>query len=91
MTKTTTFDPAQYKADLRTEWRDAAPGWRAWVDVLEAASGGQAVSRTLVELAGIGPGTRCWTWPPATASPARPPPGRSSPAGVRSTSSRGSA
>jgi SAM-dependent methyltransferase len=56
MTQTTTFDPAQYKADLRTEWRDAAPGWRAWVDVLEAANGGQAVSRTLVELARIGPG-----------------------------------
>jgi enediyne biosynthesis protein CalE5 len=56
MMKTTTFDPAQYKADLRTEWRDAAPGWRAWVDVLEAANGGHAVSRTLVELAGIGPG-----------------------------------
>jgi SAM-dependent methyltransferase len=56
MTKTTSFDPAQYKADLRTEWRDAAPGWRAWVDVLEAADGGLAVSRSLVELARIGPG-----------------------------------
>ena len=56
MTKTTTFDPAQYKADLRTEWRNAAPGWRAWLEVLEAADGGQAVSRSLVELAGIGPG-----------------------------------
>jgi SAM-dependent methyltransferase len=56
MTKTTSFDPAQYKADLRTEWRDAAPGWRAWIDVLEAADGGLAVSRSLVELARIGPG-----------------------------------
>jgi SAM-dependent methyltransferase len=56
MTETTTFDPAQYKADLRTEWRDAAPGWRAWLEVLEAADGGQAVSRSLVQLAGIGPG-----------------------------------
>ena len=56
MTETTTFDPAQYKADLRTEWRNAAPGWRAWLEVLEAADGGQAVSRSLVELAGIGPG-----------------------------------
>jgi enediyne biosynthesis protein CalE5 len=56
MTKTTTFDPAQYKADLRTEWRNAAPGWRAWLEVLEAADGGQAVSRSLVELARIGPG-----------------------------------
>ena len=56
MTETTTFDPAQYKADLRTEWRNAAPGWRAWLEVLEAADGGQAVSRSLVQLAGIGPG-----------------------------------
>ena len=56
MTETTTVDPAQYKADLRTEWRNAAPGWRAWLEVLEAADGGQAVSRSLVELARIGPG-----------------------------------
>jgi enediyne biosynthesis protein CalE5 len=56
MTKTPTFDPAQYRDSIRTEWRDAAPGWRAWLEVLEAAHGGQAVSRTLVELAGIGPG-----------------------------------
>jgi SAM-dependent methyltransferase len=56
MTETTSFDPARYKADLRTEWRAAAPGWRAWLEVLEAADGGQAVSRSLVQLAGIGPG-----------------------------------
>jgi SAM-dependent methyltransferase len=56
MTETTTFDPAQYKATIRSEWRDAAPGWRAWIDVLEAEDGGGAVSRTLVELAGLGPG-----------------------------------
>jgi SAM-dependent methyltransferase len=56
MTGTTTFDPARYKADVRTEWRAAASGWRAWVEVLEATDGGGAVSRTLVELAGIGPG-----------------------------------
>jgi SAM-dependent methyltransferase len=55
MTETTTFDPAQYKDSLRTEWRDAAPGWRAWIEVLEAEDGGRAVSQTLVELAGIGP------------------------------------
>jgi SAM-dependent methyltransferase len=56
MTGTTIFDPAQYKASIRTEWRAAAPGWRAWLEVLEAADGGQAVSRALVQLAGIGPG-----------------------------------
>ena len=56
MTATTIFDPAQYKASIRTEWRAAAPGWRAWVEVLEAEDGGRAVSRCLVQLAGIGPG-----------------------------------
>jgi SAM-dependent methyltransferase len=56
MTATTTFDPVQYKANIRTEWRAAALGWRAWVEVLEAEAGGRAVSRTLVELTGIGPG-----------------------------------
>jgi SAM-dependent methyltransferase len=56
MTGTTIFDPAQYKASIRTEWRAAAPGWGAWVEVLEAETGGGAVSRTLVELARIGPG-----------------------------------
>jgi SAM-dependent methyltransferase len=56
MAGTTTFDPAQYKVSIRTEWRATAAGWRAWVDVLEAADGGQAVSRALVQRAGIGPG-----------------------------------
>ena len=56
MTGTTTFDPARYKATIRREWRDAAPGWRAWVEVLEAEDGGGAVSQTLVRLARIGPG-----------------------------------
>jgi SAM-dependent methyltransferase len=56
MTGTSTFDPARYKASMRTEWGAAAAGWRAWFDVLEAEDGGGAVSRTLVELARIGPG-----------------------------------
>jgi ubiquinone/menaquinone biosynthesis C-methylase UbiE len=56
MTGTSTFDPVHYKASIRNEWRAAAPGWRAWLDVLEAEDGGRAVSRTLVTLAGIGPG-----------------------------------
>jgi SAM-dependent methyltransferase len=56
MTGTTIFDPAQYKATIRSEWRAAAPGWWAWVEVLEAEDGGAAVSQTLIQLAGIGPG-----------------------------------
>ena len=56
MTGTTTFDPDQYKASIRAAWRAAAPGWWASVKVLEAEDGRGAVSRTLVELAGIGRG-----------------------------------
>jgi SAM-dependent methyltransferase len=56
MTGAAIFDQAQYKASIRTEWRAAAPGWWTWVEVLEAENGGGAVSRTLVELARIGPG-----------------------------------
>jgi len=52
----TTFDTARYKARIRAEWRDAALGWRAWFDVLEAENAGFAVSRRLIQLAGIGPG-----------------------------------
>ena len=46
-------DPVSYKAAVRAEWRDAAAGWRAWADVLEAPGAGLAVSRRLVELAGM--------------------------------------
>jgi SAM-dependent methyltransferase len=56
MTGTSTVHPVRYKASIRAEWRIAAAGWRAWLDVLEAEDAGAAVSRTLVELAGIGPG-----------------------------------
>lgn len=52
----TSFDPVQYKAGARTEWRDAARGWQDWIDVLEAEDAGRAVSQTLVELSAIGPG-----------------------------------
>jgi SAM-dependent methyltransferase len=52
----TTFDAVQYKTRLRAEWRDAPLGWRVWFDVLDAENAGFAVSRRLIQLAGIGPG-----------------------------------
>jgi ubiquinone/menaquinone biosynthesis C-methylase UbiE len=48
------FDPVAFKDAQRIDWQVAAPGWRKWYDVLEA--GGEIVSRTLIERAGIGPG-----------------------------------
>jgi SAM-dependent methyltransferase len=56
MTGASTVDPVGYKASIRAEWRTAAAGWRAWLNVLEAEDAGAAVSRTLVQGAGIGPG-----------------------------------
>jgi SAM-dependent methyltransferase len=53
---TGSFDPAEFKAKMRTEWRSAAPGWRRWHDVVETEEGGRALSARLVELASIGPG-----------------------------------
>jgi SAM-dependent methyltransferase len=50
------FDPAEFKAKMRAEWRSAAAGWRTWHDVVEAEEGGQLHSAKLVELASIGPG-----------------------------------
>jgi ubiquinone/menaquinone biosynthesis C-methylase UbiE len=51
-----TFDPVTFKESQLAEWQTAAPGWRKWYDVLEAETGGQVVSRKLVEVAGLGPG-----------------------------------
>src|ERR671910_2795545 len=54
MAPTGSFDLVAFKEAQRTDWQLAAAGWRKWYDVLEA--GGEIVSRTLVELARIGPG-----------------------------------
>jgi ubiquinone/menaquinone biosynthesis C-methylase UbiE len=54
MALTEPFDPVAFKEAQRADWQIAAPGWRKWYDMLEA--GGGIVSRSLVELAGIGPG-----------------------------------
>jgi hypothetical protein len=45
---TRAFDPVRFKEAAAGEWRDAAAGWRAWVDVMEAPDAGLAVSRKRV-------------------------------------------
>jgi enediyne biosynthesis protein CalE5 len=50
------FDAVAYKESTRAEWRAASAGWLAWFDVLEAAEAGSAVTKKLIELAGLGPG-----------------------------------
>jgi SAM-dependent methyltransferase len=56
MTSAVTFDSIAFKKAQRSDWQLAARGWRQWHDVLEAEAGGQAVSRKLVEAAGLRPG-----------------------------------
>ena len=51
MTSSQAFDPAEFKRNIRTEWRSAAAGWRKWLQVVEAEEGGQRHSAKLVELA----------------------------------------
>jgi SAM-dependent methyltransferase len=53
---TQTFDPDQYKAAQRTDWSDAAEGWREWWQTIEAGVG--PVAERLVELASVEQGDR---------------------------------
>lgn len=54
----TTFDEAAYKAGLRREWREAAPGWHRWLEVLEADEAMPQIGRPLLEAARLAPGGR---------------------------------
>jgi len=56
MAPSSTFDPAEFKRNIRTEWRSAADGWRRWLDVVEGPEGGQRHSAKLIELAELQPG-----------------------------------
>lgn len=56
MTPSQAFDPAEFKRNIRTEWRSAAAGWRRWLEVVEAEDGGKRHSARLVEIAELQPG-----------------------------------
>src|SRR5438094_2844185 len=51
-----TIDPTEFRHAQRDQWNKAATGWKKWVDEMTATT--QPVSDRLVELAGIGPGSR---------------------------------
>lgn len=51
-----TIDSKQYKEDLRQGYDNAAPGWQKWWKTIESATEG--VSKRLVELAEIKPGSK---------------------------------
>ncbi len=52
----TQIDAGEFRAGQRRDWETASKGWREWNKLIDDATG--AVSRRLVELAGIGPGDR---------------------------------
>jgi enediyne biosynthesis protein CalE5 len=58
MSTQTTFDEHAYKADLRREWREAAPGWQRWLQVLEADDAMPVLSRWLLDAVQPTPGDR---------------------------------
>ena len=51
-----TIDPKQYKEELSHGYDNAAPGWQKWWKTIETAT--QEVSKRLVELAEIKPGSK---------------------------------
>jgi enediyne biosynthesis protein CalE5 len=51
-----TVGAAEFRDGQRQQWNSAATGWRRWSEMIDAAAG--AVSKRLVELAGVEPGSR---------------------------------
>ncbi|MDX6583060.1 MAG: hypothetical protein QOI10_2244 [Solirubrobacterales bacterium] len=51
-----TLDAGEFRQAQRQQWNNAASGWQKWASHVDATTGG--VSERLVELAGIGAGSR---------------------------------
>jgi SAM-dependent methyltransferase len=49
-------DAVEFRAGQRQQWRKGAEGWRKWSDFIDAATA--PVSKRMVELAHVGPGSR---------------------------------
>src|SRR2546423_12098272 len=49
-------DAVEFRDRQRESWNSAASGWRKWSEVIDRGTGG--ISRRLVELAGVEPGSR---------------------------------
>ena len=50
------LDPGEFRGGQRKQWDTASAGWRKWSGLIDDATSG--ISKRLVELAGIGPGSR---------------------------------
>ena len=51
-----TLDSVEFRDGQRQQWNTASTGWRKWSALIDGATSG--ISERLVELAGIGPGSR---------------------------------
>jgi len=56
MTTQQTFDPVKYKETTRQQWQNAAEAWYRWTPLLQTWLGD--ATEIMLDLAGIGPGTR---------------------------------
>jgi enediyne biosynthesis protein CalE5 len=50
------LDSVEFRGTQRRQWDSAATGWRRWSELIDSAASG--ISERLVELAGVGPGSR---------------------------------
>ena len=50
------IDPEEFREGQRTQWNSAASGWRKWSELIDR--GASHVSDRMVELAGVGPGSK---------------------------------
>lgn len=53
VSRTEITDDHDYKASVRREWTAAAAGWQKWLTTLEANDAGRAVTRVLLDQAGL--------------------------------------
>src|SRR5438046_6644606 len=50
------LDAGSFREGQRQQWNSAATGWRKWSELIDSAASG--VSKRMVELAGVEPGSR---------------------------------
>jgi SAM-dependent methyltransferase len=54
--ETKSVDAGEFRDGQRQQWNRAATGWRKWSELIDESA--SAISERLVELAGVGPGSR---------------------------------
>jgi hypothetical protein len=55
------FDRVVYENTTRRQWQEAASAWDRWSEVIDRWLG--PATEVMLDMAGIGEGSRCWTSP----------------------------